>query len=286
MQVLVKIDTRESALFQQLLTLKTSVPTFHGLQFKTEQLPIGDVIVQQDGIDRLVIERKSIADLMSSIKDGRYEEQSYRLNGLPHPNHNIIYLLEGEITSKPNRYTKEPTSASTINQMAYSALFSLNYYKGFSVFRSFHLLETALLICTMAYKLAKEKKPGFYDERTDAEPTLEPSNELAEGEEVVPVASESAVPSEKDYVSVVKKVKKDNITTANIGEIMLCQIPSINAVTALAIMERFQSLPKLIHALETDERCLEDIQYTNAKGQTRKISRTSTTNLVKYLLQK
>ena len=39
--------------------------------------------------EKLVIERKSINDLLSSIKDGRYAEQSYRLNGLPNHNHNI-----------------------------------------------------------------------------------------------------------------------------------------------------------------------------------------------------
>ena len=40
--------------------------------------------------------------------------------------------------------------------MAYSAMFSLNYYKGFSVFRSFSLDETATIVCNMAYKLEKE----------------------------------------------------------------------------------------------------------------------------------
>ena len=39
----------------------------------------------------LIIERKSLADLESSIKDGRYENQSYRLDGLPVINHNIYY---------------------------------------------------------------------------------------------------------------------------------------------------------------------------------------------------
>ena len=43
-------------------------------------------------------------------------------------------------------------------------MFSLNYYKGFSVFRSFCLEETALIICNMAYKLEKELslKKAFY----------------------------------------------------------------------------------------------------------------------------
>ena len=56
--------------------------------------------------------------------------------------------------------------------------------------------------------------------------------------------------SEKDYVSVVKKVKKENITPENIAEIMLCQIPGISSVTALAIMDKFKTLPNLIQEVQ------------------------------------
>ena len=46
--------------------------------------------------DFLIIERKSLSDLIASIKDGRYNEQSYRLihsSGLYR--HHIVYLIEG-----------------------------------------------------------------------------------------------------------------------------------------------------------------------------------------------
>ena len=42
----------------------------------------------------------------------------------------------------------------------------------------------------------------------------------------------------------IKKVKKENITEDNIGEIMLCQIPGISSVTSLAIMEKFKTISK------------------------------------------
>ena len=65
----------------------------------TERLDIGDIIIKDDNDkELLIIERKSIKDLMSSIKDGRYKEQSLRLNSSDIHNHNIIYLIEG-ITS-------------------------------------------------------------------------------------------------------------------------------------------------------------------------------------------
>ena len=140
--MLIKIDTRETALLQMILTQVSTIPVFKNIKIKSETLPIGDIIISDDTEDKLIIERKTIADLLSSIKDGRYEEQSYRLNGLSHHNHNIVYLIEGDV-NKVNRFKQDnPVEKLTL----YSAMFSLNYYKGFSVFRSFSLDETANII--------------------------------------------------------------------------------------------------------------------------------------------
>jgi len=89
--------------------------------------------------------------------------------------------------------------------------------------------------------------------------------------------------TEKDYVNVVKRVKKENVTTENIGEIMLCQIPGISSVTALAILEKYKSLSNLIKEIQTNNDCLKDISYTNSKGQIRKINKSSLANIIKYL---
>ena len=95
------------------------------LLLKVEMLPLGDIIISDDDDNELIIiERKSISDLLASIKDGRYEEQSYRLSGSPIHNHNIIYLIEGLIHAK-----------KVDKNVVYSAIFSLNHYKGFSVMR-------------------------------------------------------------------------------------------------------------------------------------------------------
>jgi ERCC4-type nuclease len=249
----------------------------------------------------MIIERKSITDLLASIKDGRYEEQSYRLNGLNHHNHNIIYLVEGDV-NQANRFKSD----NRVDKLtAYSAMFSLNYYKGFSVFRSFSLEESATIICNMAYKLAKEPadKKAFYPNKpvvpvatTDTQiqvPTaISVTTEPQQGGTGASVVVESgkqpdeAEQSEKDYVSVIKKVKKENITPDNIGEIMLCQIPGVSAVTALAILQQYKTLPNLIKELETNADCLHNITSTNAKGQTRKINKTSIANIVKFLVKK
>ena len=276
--MIIKIDTREHDLLQQVTQLVANIPIFKNIVIKSETLPIGDIIISDDKEDKLIIERKTVSDLLSSIKDGRYEEQSYRLNGLNHHNHNIVYLIEGDV----NRVNRFKTDNKVEKLTLYSAMFSLNYYKGFSVFRSFSLEETATIICNMSYKLNKDlsKKP-YYQNIEDVQLI---TDKKEENEEQNVNNANNVV--EKDYVSVIKKVKKENITPDNIGEIMLCQIPGISSVTALAIMEKYNNLPNLIKELELNNGCLKDISSTNAKGQTRKINKTSIANIVKFLLKK
>jgi hypothetical protein len=81
----------------------------------------------------------------------------------------------------------------------------------------------------------------------------------------------------------VKKVKKDNITEENIGEIMLCQIPGISSVTALTIMEKYKYLPNLVKCIQDDPECLNGISTTDSNGKSRKISKTTIATIVKYL---
>ena len=87
----------------------------------------------------------------------------------------------------------------------------------------------------------------------------------------------------KDYCSVIKKVKKDNITHDNIGEIMLCQIPGVSSVSAIAILGKFKTLPELIKALQQDPTCLTGVTTCDANGKSRKISKTTIETIVKYL---
>ena len=288
--MIIKIDTREHDLLQTVTQLVANIPIFKNIIIKSETLPIGDIIISDEKEDKLIIERKTISDLLSSIKDGRYEEQSYRLNGLNHHNHNIIYLIEGDV----NRVNRFKTDNKVEKLTLYSAMFSLNYYKGFSVFRSFSLEETATIICNMSYKMDKDlsKKP-YYQNIEPVQTIISEGNENEnvedkEKEKEKEKENEDKVKelSEKDYVSVIKKVKKENITQDNIGEIMLCQIPGISSVTALAIMEKYNNLPNLIKELELNNDCLKDICSTNVKGQTRKINKTSISNIVKFLLKK
>ena len=302
-----KIDTREKDLQDKISYLISAHPIFKDIKMIVECLPLGDVIIMHPAKNNeiLMIERKNINDLLSSIKDGRYEEQSYRLNGNILHNHNIIYLIEGDINKSKltsNSFTKE-------KQMLYSAIFSLNYYKGFSVIRTFSLEESAMFICNSVIKLIngeKKQRKGFYS-ITDSFLVVEPiepiepvepvENVVEHVDEYVPseVINESKNvisdissdnPSNKEYISLVKKVKKENITENNIDEILLCQIPGISSITAIALVNHFGSLLKIIDAFKENNDCWKEVSYINEKKQTRKISKTIGANICKYLLKK
>jgi ERCC4-type nuclease len=281
----IKIDNREEELIKNINYLIANIPSFKEIQVIVETLPLGDIVIYDDNSEKLVIERKSVNDLLSSIKDGRYEEQSYRLNGLNHHNHNIIYLIEGDINRLNNRFKDNKIEKLTL----YSAILSLNYYKGFSVIRTFSLEETAIFICNTANKLRKgeiEKKKPYYSNSKIEEQVIDISFNTVNNSLNNAIINNVPEENEKDYVSVVKKVKKENITPDNIGEIMLCQIPGISSVTSLAIINKFKTFPNLMTCIQNDTNCLNDITITNSKGQQRKISKTCISNIYKFLLKK
>ena len=271
--MLIRIDTREQDLLSSINKLISTTSTFSDLKLSVETLSIGDIIItdETDNTDKIIIERKSVADLLASIKDGRYKEQSYRLNGTNHPNHNIMYLIEGDV-SRTNLKFKDNRA------MLYSAMVSLNYYKGFSVMRTFSLEETAFFICNTVKKICKSDELPFYHKQPIQQ------QQTIDTQDATNTNPDENEQSDKDYVSVIKMVKKDNITPDNIGEIMLCQIPGISAVTAIAIMSKFKTLPNLLDCLKADSNCLKDITYTNAKEQCRRINKNSSANIVKFLI--
>jgi len=246
-----KVDFREKRLIE---LLKAYIIQFglKKIDIEIENLPIGDAIIcDENGNEKLIVERKSLNDLASSIKDGRYVEQSHRLMNNPVHNHNIVYLIEGNLSNWTNKYK---VKSNTLH----SAIFSLNYYKGFSVIKTHDITETAEYLLRMCDKLNREKKKVSYYESGEKTP--------------------------KNYCEVVKKVKKENITPENIGEIILSQIPGVSSRTSQIIMNKFGSLYDLLCALDINQKCLDSLTFITENGKKRRISKTSIRNIVQYLL--
>ena len=175
---------------------------------------------------------------------------------------------------------------------------SLAVFKGFSVQRTTSLAETAEWILFFVEKIVREEKKGKFVVSAAAAtaPTPQPisNNDSAELNGDDDTATEtsneqtdeqlaSTPPPPPPYSSVggIKQKKNENITPENIGEILLCQIPSIQHLTAVAIMRNFTSFADLIEKLKTDKKCLDGIRVGDKK---RRISKTSVDNIIKYLL--
>ena len=308
------IDEREIALYNKCITYLSTQHSLADIQISKEVLPLGDILIKTNsGKDVLLIERKSFSDLLSSIKDSRYEEQSYRLvNSSGFHLHSIIYLVEGMFSQ-----LRTPMETKII----YSAMTSLQFFKGFSVHRTSSVTETAEWLILTADKierdLAKGKVPYYFTEpylknienrrrnvavSEVAEPEIVAlakfSREVCEGDlpedtisgsgsnqSVVPVVENSISLTAANYCTVVKKVKKDNITPENIGEIILCQIPGISSVTAIAIMKKFTNFPTLMDELNKNPQCLDNFAC-ETNGKSRKISKTCIDSIRRFLLHK
>jgi ERCC4-type nuclease len=114
---------------------------------ETKALILGDVVIERDGKELVIIERKTIADFVASICDGRYEEQSARLQAYDVPNHNVLYLIEGSLKNYKFSIPKKTLLSS---------MTSLLYGKGFSVVRTESTDDTRDFLMAMFEKLKKE----------------------------------------------------------------------------------------------------------------------------------
>jgi ERCC4-type nuclease len=215
------LDTREHELMTRMPTLRT------------ETLPVGDIVIRKDGKDLVLIERKAVNDLASSITDGRYREQSFRLMECGLAPHRIVYLIEGSLNA--SRMPK-----TTIM----SAMVSMWFSKGFTVVQTASLSDTVEYLNHLMVKLQKEKI------------------------------------EDTEYVSTIKSCKKDKATPQHVGTAMLAQIPSISPVMAAALLEEYESVPKMIQTVSDAPERLSQFTFGEKR---RKLNKTNISNLKQYL---
>jgi len=253
--MIIKLDCREAALLEEVEKLKSADPHYASIIIESCSLPLGDAIICDDAdTERVIVERKTLHDLAASIRDGRYAEQGVRLDACDLHNHAIFYLVEGDISKfKPSRFGSRPIDAKAL----LSAMTSISYTKGFSVYRSSSLYESALWLLQTAYKLGKTTD-GFY---------------YSEGRKAT-----------TPYAAVTHRVKKDNVTRDNICAIMLSQIPGVSTASAAAVCERYSTMDSLIDALRKDHMAISDITTTTKSGNKRRLTRTCVSNIHNFLL--
>jgi ERCC4-type nuclease len=141
-----KIDCREKDLIQccSLVNKDISVDII--------QLPLGDCIINNS----LIIERKTLTDLAASIKDGRYREQSFRLQKSLEEGYKVLYLIEGNLDLYVGTIPKD-----TLVKTFYSLM-----NKGFNVFLTKNVKDSAYFILQFYEKMktVETKQATTYEE--------------------------------------------------------------------------------------------------------------------------
>lgn len=269
------LDERETELYDRCYAMiYNEEPKLQNtIQLSKKVLELGDAMITTDD-DKLLllIERKCFSDLLASIKDGRYEEQSYRIvHTCGIHLHNVIYVLEGVFSQLRSVQDKK---------IVYSALTSLNYFKGFSVMKTSSVRETAELILYMADKIMREKtKVAAYTQQIQVPLVSDIDNIETPAATDVATATVSSV----DYCNVVKKAKKENITRENIGQILLSQIPGISATTAIHIMKGYRSFDHFMQTIRENPSVLESIRI-ETDGKSRKLGKNCIDGIKTYLI--
>ena len=117
--MIIEIDNREPIIIKEFFqnTLNKDIIT------NIKNLEQEDYIVKDKNNNIIIIiERKTINDLLLSVKDNRYKEQSERFLELDIQPHKIYYIIEGNF--------KDYNSDSIEYKTIYSCLYSLSYIKG------------------------------------------------------------------------------------------------------------------------------------------------------------
>ena len=240
------IDHREK-IKQQLIEKKLE-------NTKCENLDLGDYLFKLNDENILIIERKTIEDLASSIKDGRYREQKARL--LQHFKKNqIVYIIEGNLLKNNRSFHYNKVSKSTI----YSSLINLGLRDGICMFHTANSIETIDLLENIYFKI-KKQGTTFLNKTTTLEDTLIKSCQMN---------------------------KSSNLTPNLVYQMQLCTIPGISKKYALAIMEAYPDLRQLIQSLillDSEKRIelVKNIKYQKG-DKFRKIGKKVAENLDKFM---
>lgn len=162
------VDTHEAKLLPKLSSIIDDASEYH---IESVRLDIGDIHILQyppkttienmlasgsvAPIRKLVIERKTVADMISSVKDGRYREQKKRLsawetraraNG---KQRRVCYVIEGHL--EPSKHD------GAARRLYWGSQISTVLRDSVPIFNTSGVEQTAELIMRLAHRLADTK---------------------------------------------------------------------------------------------------------------------------------
>ena len=313
LKIQIQLDYRERALLDTLRPLVSGKPDL-------ELAPPGNLLVGDINLlaigelgqtqRQLIIERKSYADLIASIKDGRYKEQKLRLVSACAQNiwpTRFIYLIESG--TQPDDQT---------GPLFYGSWVSMALRDNIPVIRVLNMLEGARFITRLADRLVKDASDLIPEPSTPnkvsgtstnpGQPQMDggagetenirqiiitPRGGASSGSVAKPTNSEPGEaatggddvlgPENSEYTKAViggiKTKKGDNMTRELCHKTMLSIIPGISAGLCEQILAGYSgSISRLIRSLElvdggseTKETRISQLAATEIKTSTGKV---------------
>lgn len=256
------IDTRESKLKDYFDSISEEIHKL-GINISYQSLNLGDIILKCDDLE-LIIERKTIYDLFSSIQDGRYKEQKYRLLK-NYDISQIVYLIEDVGSQSKIKYLRNFASVT------YGSIVNTIFRDNIKVVRSFSLEESAKYILNILKKM--KNNPEFF-------------------KKPIPIqSSEVSEPPNNDYVNHYKLKKSSEMTPSTCSIIQLSAIPGMSVNMAKIIINQYGSLYKLISAymaipeenIDTREQMLMDLELDIKNNKKRKLGKVLSKRVYQYL---
>lgn len=252
-QVTLLIDHRENKLKTTLLEDET-VSSF---KIKCDNLSCGDFIIQVDDEPIIVIERKTISDLVSSIRDGRYRVQKARMCENYGVN-KVLYVIEGNITIDD----APPQTINGFDKVSIvSAILNTIFRDNIKIIQVPDTNGTFNLIKQLLLRIGKN-------------PTKYTCN--SEQNKVITVAKEDLI--HKHKVS----------TKSDMFFYQLTQVPGISAKTASAFVQVYGDMKRFYEQMMPLEdleklKLLKNITIQDSNSKPRKINAKVAESIIKFM---
>ncbi len=265
---------------------------FKDAEFKN--LDLGDIQINyiKDGKEELflLIERKTMSDLIASVNDGRYREQKKRLLESGIPKERIMYLLEGSSDNIPGHF-------KTLFGMIINTLFR----DQLKVLRFINVEETIYFIKRIVEKLNKNdtdilnlikntQKKGDNLNDSSKKDLIELNKDSNQDSNQESINNElENQDTNLEYLSTIKLKKKDNLTQLNCSLLQLAQIPGMSLQNAKIIIDKYESIANLIKSyydIDNDDKrskMLSDLEINISNGKKRKLGPVLSNRIYQYL---
>lgn len=230
-RVMLVIDNREV----KILKLFGQDTIYH-----VEALELGDVQIRTSEHIDVIIERKSLSDMVASLKDGRWKEQKLRLlQQREQYGTRLIYIIEGQFDFNEQGIIFG-VSAKALVTMVLNLLFR----------ERITVIQTQTMIDTIDFIKAFARR--FQD----------PSYEWKENTTIVTV--------NEHQDAMIKSKKKDNVTNDFVFIMQLCSIPGISTKKARSIASNLgvSSMVALVDKLRMAKNALTMLMDVDGIGKT------------------